>query len=127
MARMRVFLDGRTEVNGCPLLMHNERMMDPLNEYAIELAKISKKRGKTEVDHVEMGRLEFVGGLYYTEQDGPIMPVGNIVRMIQEAAKRHKLGRNIMRGVIPATQHVPVLVISPETEMAIPCWTSTSS
>lgn len=113
MARMRVILDGRAEVNGTPLLMHNERLADPLNEFALEIGKISKKRGKTETDHLEIARLEFVGGMYYDETDGPVMPVWNIVRMIQNAGKRHKLGASVLRGVIPGTQATPVVYEGP--------------
>lgn len=113
MARMRVILDGRAEVNGTPLLMHNERLADPLNEFALEIGKISKKRGKTETDHLEIARLEFVGGMYYDETDGPVMPVWNIVRMIQNAGKRHKLGASVLRGVIPGTQTTPVVYEGP--------------
>jgi len=113
MARMRVILDGRAESNGSPLLMHNERLADPLNEFALEIGKISKKRGKTEADHLEIARLEFVGGLYYDEKDGPVMPVWNIVRCIQNAGKQHKLGAAVLRGVVPATVTVPVLYDGP--------------
>ena len=113
MARMRVILDGRAESNGTPLLMHNERLADPLNEFALEIGKISKKRGKTETDHLEIARLEFVGGMYFDDADGPVMPVWNVVRMIQNAGKRHKLGASVLRGVIPATQTTPVIYDGP--------------
>ncbi len=108
MARMRVILDGREKSNGSPLLMHNERLADPLNEFSLEIGKLSKKRGKTEVDHLEIARLEFVGGMYYDETLGPVIPVWNIVRSIQNAGKRHKLGASVLRGVIPASQVTPI-------------------
>lgn len=47
-----------------PLIMHNGQMADPLNEYARALAKVSKIRTKTEADHEEVGRLEWMGSLY---------------------------------------------------------------
>lgn len=113
MARMKVILDGSADNNGSPLLMHNERLADPLNEFSLEIGKISKKRGKTETDHLEIARLEFVGGMYYDDIDGPVMPVWNIVRCIQNAGKRHKLGASVLRGVIPATQTTPVIYDGP--------------
>lgn len=113
MARMSVVLDGRAESNGSPLLMHNERLADPLNEYAMEIGKISKKRGKTEADHLEIARLEFVGGLYYDDTDGPIMPTWNVIRMIQNSGKRHKLGASVLRGIVPASVHTPVIYEGP--------------
>lgn len=108
MARMRVIFDGRAQSNGSPLLMHNERLADPLNEFALEIGKISRKRGKTEADHLEIARLEFVGGMYFDENLGPVIPTWNCVRCIQEAGKRHKLGASVLRGVIPATTVSPV-------------------
>ena len=113
MARMRVILDGRATANGSPLLMHNERLADPLNEYALEIGKISKKRGKTEADHLEIARLEFVGGMYYDDELGPYIPVWNIVRSIQNAGKQHKLGATVLRGVVPATEKTPVIYDGP--------------
>jgi hypothetical protein len=110
---MRVILDGRAASNGSPLLMHNERLADPLNEFALEIGKLSRKRGKTETDHLAIARLEFVGGLYYDENDGPVMPVWNIVRCIQNAGKQHKLGASVLRGVIPATETTPVIYEGP--------------
>jgi len=47
-----------------PLLMHNGRLADPLDEYARAIAKISKIRNKTEADHEELARLEWTGSLY---------------------------------------------------------------
>jgi hypothetical protein len=108
MARMLVTLDGRSESNGTPLLMHNERLADPLDPYALEIAKISKKRGKTEQDHLEIARLEFVGGLYHDDDLGPYIPGWHVIRCIQNAGKQHKLGASVLRGVVPATEKAPV-------------------
>lgn len=108
MARVSVILDGRTGSNGAPLLMHNERLADPLDPHSLEIAKISKKRGKTEADHLEIARLEFAGGLYYDDELGPVLPGWNIVRCIQDGGKRHKLGAAVLRGVMPTVQFAPV-------------------
>lgn len=134
MARMLVTLDGRTEANGSPLLMHNERLADPLDPFSLEIAKISKKRGKTEVDHLEIALLEFVGGMYHdgaeewlrqsrdiadalfikdptvqaTRADGPYIPGWHVIRCIQNAGKQHKLGASVLRGVTPVTEKAPV-------------------
>jgi hypothetical protein len=71
MARIRVTLDGSTAVNGSPLLMHNERLADPIDPYTRWLAELTKKRTKTERDHEEIGRREFMGGGYWANDDGP--------------------------------------------------------
>jgi len=108
MARMLVALDGHSEVNGSPLLMHNERLADPLNEFSLEIGKISKKRGKTEADHLEIARLEFAGGMYHDDDIGPYIPGWHVVRCLQNAGKRHKLGASVLRGVTPVTDKAPV-------------------
>jgi len=47
-----------------PLLMHNGQLADPSNEIARKMKEISSKRKKTDADYLELGRLEFLGGLY---------------------------------------------------------------
>ncbi len=60
-----------------PLLMKNGQTADPLNVYAKAVAEISKKRNKTEADHLELSRREFFGALYI-DQNGPFIPAVNI-------------------------------------------------
>jgi hypothetical protein len=101
-------LDGRTASGGSPLVMHNERLADPLDEYTREIAKVSKKRNKTEADHLEIGRLEFLGGMY-TNGNGPCIPAWNILRCLQDGGKRHKRGADVLRGVYPLAEHADVI------------------
>lgn len=100
-------LDGRTSSGGAPLVMHNERLADPLDEFTRAIGKISKKRGKTDADHMEIGRLEFLGGLY-ANGNGPCLPAWNILRCLQDGAKRHKRGVDVPRGIRPLVQHADV-------------------
>jgi len=121
MARIRVTLDGRTAVNGSPLLMHNERLADPLDPYTKWVAELSKKRTKTERDIEEMGRREFYGAGYWAidsgpdknDQAGPVIPTWNIIRCLQESASRNKLGKHVMRGIIPVDEDTPLLYDGP--------------
>jgi len=109
-------LDGHSEAGGAPLVMHNERLADPLDEVVRAIAAISKKRNKTEADHLEIARLEFEGGLY-TNGNGPCLPAWNILRCLQDGAKRHKRGVDVLRGVYPAVDHADVQYEGPrETE-----------
>jgi hypothetical protein len=100
-------LDGRTESGGSALVMHNERLADPLDEHTRGIAAVSKKRNKTEADHVEIGRLEFKGGMY-VNGNGPCLPAWNILRCLQDGAKRHKRGVDILRYVYPLLEHADV-------------------
>lgn len=106
-------LDGRTASGGSALVMHNERLADPLDPFVRDIAAISKKRNKTEADHMEIARLEFFGGLYTSpaiESIGsvngntPTIPAWNILRCLQDGAKRHKRGADVLRGVYPITE-----------------------
>ena len=106
---MKVLLkqDGRAAVGGSPLVMHNERLADPLDPIVREIAATSKKRNKTEADHLEIARLEFAGGLY-TNGNGPCLPAWNILRCLQDGARRVKRGPDVLRGVYPLSDHADV-------------------
>jgi hypothetical protein len=105
-------LDGHPESGGAPLVMHNERLADPLDEIVRSIAAISKKRNKTEADHLEIARLEFTGGLY-TNGNGPCLPAWNILRCLQDGAKRHKKGADVLRGVYPLVDYADVIYEGP--------------
>lgn len=105
-------LDGRTASGGSALVMHHERLADPLDDFTRSIGAISKKRNKTEADHMEIARLEFLGGMY-TNGNGPCLPAWNILRCLQDGAKRHKRGADVLRGVYPLTDHADVLYKGP--------------
>jgi hypothetical protein len=113
-ALLRVILvaNGHTEDGGTPLVMHSERLVDPLDEFVIAIAGISGKRTKTVADHAEMSRLEFYGGMYAdpplslaqvnASKNGsvPVIPAVNILRCLQAGASaKSKDGENVKRGV----------------------------
>lgn len=100
-------LDGRSASGGSALVMHNERLADPLNNFTRSIAAVSKKRNKTEADHIEIARLEFLGGLY-TNGNGPCIPAWNILRCLQDGARKHKRGMDVPRGVFPLSDHADV-------------------
>lgn len=83
-----------------PLLMHNARLADPLDEYAKKLKRVSAKQKKTEDDYQEMARLEFLGGLYYDQELGPFVPGQNFERCIVDAGKKLKLGTKLKSAMI---------------------------
>jgi len=113
MARLTVTFDGRSEVGGSPLLCHNERLADPLDPITMEIGKLSAQRKKTEAIHLEIARLEFVGGLYLDDDGDIVVPSWNVVRCIQSGATRFKLGKDIVRALIPVTQFTPIVYDGP--------------
>lgn len=129
--RYMLRLDGRAESGGSPLIMHNERLADPLDTITRELANITSKRKKTEADHEEIARIEFFGGLYLDpalesvenvdSHDGSVaLPAWNIFRALQDGAKQIKRGQDILRGVIPLAEYVELEFDGPDT--AVDLW-----
>lgn len=82
-----------------PLLMHNGLLADPLNPITKAISKISSKKKKTEADHMEMGRLQWMGSLYLDAQGKLIIPAENIKAMLIRAAVKNKLGTAFKAGV----------------------------
>lgn len=81
------------------LLMHNGQLSDPLHPITREIKKVSGKRAKTDADHEEMARLEFLGSLYVNDQQEPVIPQTALRKMIIEAARKMKLGKSAEVGV----------------------------
>lgn len=108
--KVRITMTGTTD-----LLMHNARLSDPLDAWTKQLKEVSSKRTKTEDDHAEMARIEFMGGLYYDEDLGPYIPGVNIHRCLVEAGKLNKLGRHVERGIIMQEEMCPLGYVGPRT------------
>lgn len=103
--RTLLIMDGRAEAGGTPLVQHNERLADPLDDYARRISPVARKTRKTEADHLELARLEFFGGMYIDE-NGPCIPAWNVLRCLQEGAKRIRRGPDVLRGVAPLVETV---------------------
>lgn len=108
------------------LVCHNEVLADPLHQITRQIGAISKKRNKTEADHVEIARLEFFGGLYmsgpFEVKEGqaingqgsvPIIPGWNVLRCLQDGAKRHKRGPDVLRGIHPIWDNAKLIYSGP--------------
>lgn len=76
-----------------PILLHNGRLADPLDEHTKRLKVATAQKNKSDEDHVRIGRLEFEGGLYHDEKLGPYMPSDNLQAMIERGSMRRKLGK----------------------------------
>jgi hypothetical protein len=83
------------------LLTHNERLASKLDPIAREMSAISSKRKKTDDDLAELARLEFIGGVYETEDGLVGIPAWNIFKSLQEGARLNKLGKAVERAVLP--------------------------
>jgi hypothetical protein len=87
MKTLKIKLVGKT-----PLVVHNNTLADPLHPLKKALTAVTGKRKKTDADHEEIGRIEFVAGLYMDSEMGPIMPGRCLRACIIEGAKRDKMG-----------------------------------
>lgn len=86
---------------GRPLLMHNGRLADPLDPATKALKSATKKPASTRTDDdlLEIAHLEWIGGMYFDPEVGPYIPGENIERLLLDAARMTKQGKNIERGV----------------------------
>jgi hypothetical protein len=61
-----------------PLMFHNARLANPLNEIAKAMKVITSKRRKSDTDLAQLSDLEWIGGMYSTE-DGAFAITNNKV------------------------------------------------
>ena len=91
-----------------PLLMHNARLADPLDEIAKKIAEVSGKKTKTEADHQELAHLQWLGGIYFSHEIGPFVPAPNLLRCLVEGGRFSKHGKQIERGLLLDEIMVPL-------------------
>lgn len=96
-----------------PLLMHNARLANPLDPATKALKRVTSKRTKTDEDHAEIARLEFLGSLYYDPDIGPYIPGENIWRCLWDAAKKYKMGVKVKEGIFVSTDTNPLAYTGP--------------
>jgi hypothetical protein len=101
--RFSMFCDGTT-----PLLMHNARLVDPLDTVVKQIREVSSKRIKTDADHAEIAQLEWLGGIYYQQDVGPFVPATNLQKCLIEGARLSRDGKKIERGVVFETLVLPL-------------------
>lgn len=93
-----------------PLVMHNGLLADPTNPFVIASKKITSKGSKkmTEADHKERDRLEWMGGLYFSEEIGLMIPSDNIERCIQEGGKKSRIGKDVQAAVFVSEPEIKI-------------------
>lgn len=82
-----------------PLVQHNVRLADKGDFFAKEIAKLTKKRKRTEEDDQEIAHLEFLGGLYHDPDMGVHVPTWNVIRALEDAAKITRQGADVIRAL----------------------------
>ncbi len=91
----------RVEIRGLrKLICHNaEQLADPTSELSQKMKEITGMKKKTLEHHKQLADLEWVGGMYVDEKKTPIIPFTVLNGMICEAAKKHKLGKDMKAGL----------------------------
>ena len=92
----------RVEIEGVtPLLMHDAKLADPLDEVAQELSRLTTlaKRAKTDAAHMAVAECEWRGGLYVNDDEQPIIPGTNVEAMLIVAGKRQRKGGDFKAGI----------------------------
>lgn len=102
MELLKVTLKGET-----PILMHNGRLSNPLDEATKKLKALTSKKSKTDNDHAEIARAEWEGGLYIDE-DGPYIPCDNLEACIKGGATVQKLGKKFGSAVTVVEDRIPL-------------------
>lgn len=94
-------LDVRVTLIGTrPLVMHNVRLADPLDEYTKKLKQLNGNRKKTDEVHEEIAKVEYLGGMYFHSETGPYVPGEWVFASLVRGARMTKQGQKIERGVI---------------------------
>jgi hypothetical protein len=81
-----------------PLILHNGQLSDPLSKWSKQMKKLTSSRSKTDADHEQIAKVEFMGSLYMGT-DGPVIPAENIEAALVEGAKKVRKGPNAKAGL----------------------------
>ena len=108
MDKIRLRLTGET-----PILMHNDRLANPLNKYARAISAKSGKRKKTLDDIMDLARLEWEGGLYLNKGEVQ-MPAKCINKCLERGATKQKNGTLWKTGCIVLNDFCPLKYPGPK-------------
>lgn len=112
MKRKRVTLTGVTG-----LIMHSTTTLNPMHPISkqIKAATSKKSSTRTDDDHIELQRLEFMAGLYIDEKAGPHIPTDMLLATIRDGGKAQKLGAEVTRSVFIEERICPLDYEGPRT------------
>lgn len=103
MSELKVRITGKS-----PLLLHNGQLADPTNDVVREMKKITSKRNKTDEDHLELNRLEFLGSLYLDAEGHVVIPGEVMESCIKSGAKVSKNGKKVEAGAFVSEYAIPL-------------------
>lgn len=98
-----------------PLMMHSDRLANPLHPAAKAHKELTSKRKKTEEDHEAIARSEFIAATYWDEASGFYVPGQNFDATFWAGAKLQKLGVHWKRGCLVVTDRAKLVFCGPRT------------
>ncbi|MBH2008211.1 MAG: hypothetical protein I8H71_00790 [Xanthomonadaceae bacterium] len=98
-----------------PLMMHSDRLANPLLPETKQHKELTSKRKKTDEDHIAIARSEFISGAYWNERDGLHIPGACLDASFLAGAKLQKLGTHWKRGALVIEDKVKLLHDGPTT------------
>lgn len=103
-------LKGTIEIEGdTPLLIHNGRTSNPLDEYSKKMKLITSKRKKTEEDLEKLLDIQWHASLYWNDKIGLYMPVENLFASLFKACKKHKMGNSVSAFIFGEKLGFPII------------------
>jgi hypothetical protein len=106
-----------------PLMMHSDRLANPLLPETKAHKELTSKRKKTDEDHLAIAKSEFLSGLYYSESTGIYIPGANFDATFKAGAKLQKLGTAWTRGALVLSDRAKLIHSGPKTPEAL--WNDT--
>lgn len=94
-------------IGGPCLLMHNGRLANPLDPYTKELGALTKKKKKSDEDHLAIQKAEWNGGIYHDDEIGPYISGEAVQQMLVEAARKSKQGKEFV-SVSVVEEEIPL-------------------
>lgn len=110
MEQLKLRVVGRS-----PLMMHSDKLANPLLSETRAHKELTGKRKKTEDDHLAIARSEFLAALYWTAKDGIHIPGNCFDATFLGGAKLQKLGVHWKRGALVIEDKVKLLHDGPST------------
>lgn len=102
-------------VGSTALMMHSDKLADPLKPETKSHKELTKKRTKTDDDHHAIARSEFIAGCYWHPQDGFYLPGQNLEATFLAGAKLSKLGVLWKRGALVLEDRVKLMHDAPKS------------
>lgn len=102
---------------GPGMLMHNARLSNPLDPFAKGLSEAVKaqKKAQTDATFEDVCKIEWMGGLYCNQDEGPYLPTENIKQSIVGAGRMVRLGKAVQGAVIFDEDIAPLQYTGPRT------------